>query len=509
MPEEGFRLSRGSVQWAGLIVGPIAALAIYLGLPESFVNASGDEVAFPVAGRATAAVGAWMAIWWLTEAIHVSATALLPIVLLPVTGATSIEEATVPYANPLIYLFMGGFLLSLSMQRWDLHRRIALITLRLVGTEPNRMIAGFMVVTAVLSMWVSNTATTVMMLPIALSVIDLVLRQKAGQSLGSTLPQTGRNFAIALLLGIAYAASVGGVGTIIGTPPNLVLVSFIRETLGREISFARWMLVGLPFVILLLPLTWVLLTRVLYPVRIERIEGGRRLTRSAYEELGPVKRGEWVTASVFLLTAGAWILRPLLVGIEVGDVAPLAGLTDAGIAMMAGLLLFVIPVDVPERVFVMDWDGARQLPWGILILFGGGLSLADAIQANGVGAFMGAQVADLGRTSALLIVLAVVALVAVLTNLTSNTATAATLIPIMSSIAPGLGLSSYVLIVPVALAASCAFVMPVATPPNAIVFGSGYLSIPEMARAGIWLNLASVVLIAALSLVLVPLILGS
>ena len=508
MPEHRFRLSRATVQWIGLIAGPLAALAVHLVLPEAFVNASGDRVPFPVAGRATAAIGVWMAVWWLTEAIHVSATALLPIVLLPITGATTIEDATLPYANPLIYLFMGGFLLSLSMQRWDLHRRIALITLRLVGTEPNRMIAGFMVVTAVLSMWVSNTATTVMMLPIALSVIDLVLRQKAGQSLGTTLPQTGRNFSIALLLGVAYAASIGGVGTIIGTPPNLVLVSFIRETLGQEISFARWMLVGMPFVVILLPLCWVLLTRVLYPIRIERVEGGRRLTQAAYEELGPVKRGEWVTSGVFVLTATAWILRPLLVQIQIGGFAPFVGVTDAGIAMAAGLLLFVIPVNVRERVFVMDWDGARQLPWGILILFGGGLSLAEAIDANGVGAFLGAQVADLGHAPALLIVLAVVALVAVLTNLTSNTATAATLIPIMSSIAPGLGLSPYVMIVPVALAASCAFVMPVATPPNAIVFGSGYLSIPEMARAGIWLNLASVLLIAALSLILVPLILG-
>lgn len=508
MAEPPIRLSRRAVQWIGLFAGPLLALIVYLALPDAFVNASGERVAFPIAGRATAAIGIWMAIWWLTETIHVSATALLPIVLLPITGATSIEGATRPFANPLIFLFMGGFLLSLSMQRWDLHRRIALVTLRLVGTEPNRMIAGFMVVTAVLSMWVSNTATTVMMLPIALSVIDLVLRQKAGQSLGSALPQTGRNFSIALLLGIAYAASVGGVGTIIGTPPNLVLVSYMRETLGQEVSFARWMLVGLPFVIILLPLIWALLTRALYPVRIERIEGGRQLTRSAYEDLGPVKRGEWVTAGVFFLTAASWILRPLLVQIEIAGIAPFGGLTDAGIAMTAGLLLFVIPVNLRERVFVMDWEGARELPWGILILFGGGLSLAEAIQANGVGAFMGAQVVDMGRAPALLIVLAVVALVAVLTNLTSNTATAATLIPIMSSIAPGLGLSSNVLIVPVALAASCAFVMPVATPPNAIVFGSGYLSIPEMARAGIWLNLISVVLIAALSLLIVPLILG-
>lgn len=505
------RLSRATVQWAGLIVGPLVACAVHFLLPEAYVNAPGEHVEVSAAGRATAAIGVWMAIWWLTEAIHVSGTALLPIVLLPLLGATSIEEATRPYANPLIFLFMGGFLLSLSMQRWNLHRRIALLTLRMVGTEPRRMIGGFMLVTAVLSMWVSNTATAVMMLPIALSVIDLVLARKTGRSLTETgeLPAgTGRNFALCLMLGIAYAASIGGVGTIIGTPPNLFLVSYLRETMGVEISFARWLTIGLPLVVVFLPLAWWSLTRVLYPVRLDRIEGGRRLTRDAYAALGPVGRGEWATFGVFMVAAIGWISRPLLTEIRVGDVAPLAGLTDAGIAMLAGLALFVVPVDWRHRQFAMDWDAARELPWGILILFGGGLSLASAIEANGVGALLGAQVAGLGGLPDVVLVALVAVLVIFLTELTSNTATTATLVPILAGLAPGLGVHPYLLIFPVALGASCAFMMPVATPPNAIVFGSGYVTIPQMIRAGFWLNLASVALVTALMFLVVGPLLG-
>lgn len=506
-----FLPTRTTIQWIGLFAGPIAALITYATLPETYVDPTGEVIAFTEAGRATAAVGVWMAIWWLTEAIHISATALLPIALLPLFGARTIEEATAPYANNLIFLFMGGFMISLAMQRWNLHKRIALLTLRMVGTNPHMTVAGFMLATAVLSMWVSNTATTIMMLPIALSVIATTFSQVADRELpepGRQLPDiAGKNFALCLMLGIAYAASIGGVGTIIGTPPNLILVSYIRETMGIEISFFQWLLIGLPIVVIFLPLAWLLLTRVLYPIRVDRTFEGEDVIASEYAKLGPMSRGERATLVVFSCTALAWITRPLLSEIEIAGVAPLAGLTDAGIAIIAGIALFVIPVNVKEREFVMSWDMMKNLPWGILILFGGGLSLAASVEATGVGEFLGHQVEGLRGVSVLMLVLLVAAMVVFLTELTSNTATTATLVPILAGIAPGLGIDPLMLIVPIALAASMAFMMPVATPPNAIVFGSGYITIPQMVRAGFWLNLVSIMIVtAAMFSIVVPLL---
>jgi len=480
------------IRWAGLLAAPLLAALTYLLLPDAYLDGEGQSVAFSHAGRATSAAAVWMAIWWMTEAIPVYATALLPLALLPTLGAVPIREAAAPYGHELIFLFMGGFIVALSMQRWGLHRRIAFFALRFVGTQPHNLIGGFMVVTALLSMWVSNTATAIMMLPIALSVIDLVQKEQSGEEAGSA-------FALGLLLGIAYAASIGGIGTLIGTPPNLFLASYARSQLGIEISFVRWMAVGLPLVTLFLPIAWLLLTRVLFPIRIARIEGGAALTREAYASLGPMKLGERATLIVFALTAAAWISRPLLATIELGGVRPFAGLSDAGIAMIAALALFLIPVDRKEHVFVMNWETAVQLPWGVLILFGGGLSLAAAIKSNGVGELLGAQVSSFAGLPPLLVVLVVVALMIFLTELTSNTATTATLVPILASLAPGLGLHPFLLIVPAAIAASCAFMLPVATPPNAIIFGSGLVSIPQMCRAGLLLNLIGIVLITSLA----------
>jgi sodium-dependent dicarboxylate transporter 2/3/5 len=340
-----------------------------------------------------------------------------------------------------------------------------------------------MVVTAALSMWVSNTATAIMMLPVALSVIDLVARQAGAGAHPETDPLT-RNFALCLMLGIAYGASIGGVATPIGTPPNLFLLSFAREQLGRDISFARWLGVGLPLALLFLPIAWVLLTRVLYPIGLGRVEGADLLVQRELTALGPISRPERITLAVFAAASGLWITRPLL---------PVAGLGDAGIAMLAALALFVARVD-RERA-VLDWETAVKLPWGILVLFGGGLSLAAAIRSNGVGELLGAQVAGLAGAPALLVVLLVVAGIIFLTELTSNTATTATLIPILAALAPGLGLDPLLLAVPAALAASCAFMLPVATPPNAVVFGSGHVTIAEMSRAGLWLNVVGIALI--------------
>ncbi len=503
-------ISRSAVRWAGLIAGPALAWMTYSLLPETYQTAAGATVDFTHAGRVTAATAVWMAVWWMTEAIPLYATSLLPLAMLPLFGAATIRHAAAPYAHELIYLFMGGFIIALSMERWGLHKRFAFGALRLVGTQPHRVVGGFMLATAFMSMWVSNTATTIMMLPIALSVVDMVLRKSVGRTIDETRTFShgeGRNFALCLLLGIAYAASIGGIGTLIGTPPNLFLAGYIKDELGRDISFVGWMAIGVPLVIIFLPIVWVLLTRVLYPIRIGEIKGGSSLIREGYARLGPMKPGEWATLIVFSLAAASWILRPLLSKIVVSGVSLFSGLSDPGIAIIAALLLFVIPVSVRKHEFVMDWETAVKLPWGLLLLFGGGLSLAAAIQSNGVGEFIGSQVTGFVGFPGVVLVLLVTAIVVFLTELTSNTATAATFIPILAAVAPGLGISPYVLIVPAAVAASCAFMLPVATPPNAIVFGSGYLKIVQMVKAGFWLNLIGILLVTILTYaIIIPLL---
>jgi solute carrier family 13 (sodium-dependent dicarboxylate transporter), member 2/3/5 len=457
-----------------LLGGLAMGLVVYLLIPEQYVGPAGELVELGQAGRICGGLAAWMACWWLTEAIPLWATALLPLLLLPVTGTRSIQAATAPYFHPLIFLFLGGFILALSMERWGLHKRFALGTLRVVGTRPRNMVAGFMGASALLSMWVSNTATTMMMLPIAISVLALTSTEKGEGGLD-----------VPLLLGVAYGASIGGIGTLIGTPPNLFLASYARDHLGTEISFVGWMAVGLPLVALFLPLAWLLLTRVLYPLSPEPVPGVAGLIAQERQGLGTMGRGEKITLVVFVLTAAGWITRPLL---------PF-GISDTAIALAAATALFVIPVDFKARRFAMDFRTAARVPWGILLLFGGGLSLAAALDGTGVAAYLGVLMSGLGGLPAAAVVVTVTALVIFLTELTSNTATAATLIPILASIAPGLGMEPMALAVPATLAASCAFMMPVATPPNAIVFGSGRVTIRQMTRAGLWLNLAGIAII--------------
>lgn len=495
------------VHWIGLFVGPGLALLVYFLLPAGYTNAAGETVTFSHAGRASMAVGVWMAVWWLTEAVHISVTALIPVAVLPLVGALPVEEAAARYAHPLIFLFMGGFLISLSMQRWGLHRRIALATVRAIGTQPKRIVGGFMLAAAALSMWVSNTATALMMLPIAGSVLDRLVgadrsHEGAGGASGGDVARLG----VCLMLGVAYGASIGGIGTIIGSPPNGVVVGYIADNLDEEIGFAQWLMIGLPVVVVFLPLAWWLLTRVLYPVHgdvLGEVDAGEAL-----EGPGPMNRGEKATLAVFLLAVVCWIFRPVLTELRIGSAAPLSGLSDAGIAMLAALLLFVIPVQRSPRRPVLDWQTATKLPWGILILFGGGLSLARALDANGASGFLGSQVEALAGAPVLLLVAAVVVLVIFLTELTSNTATTATLVPILAALGPALGVDPYLLMFPAAIAASCAFMMPVATPPNAIVFSSGHVTMRQMIRAGLLLNVVGVVLVTLLLYWLLGAVLG-
>lgn len=474
------------------------------------------DVSFTWAGRATLAAMVWLGVWWLTEATEISVTALLPIVLFPLCGIATIKQACAPYADPLVFLYMAGFILAMAMQQWGLGRRIALWTLTAVGTSAHRMVAGVMLVTAVISAFVSNTATTAMMLPIGMSIIQLVRRQsQPGDEDDNTDEDEDTqgigNFSVCLLLATAYSASIGGMMTVIGTPTNAFLVGFLENKIAPEyqrmLTFVSWLPIGVPLVILLLPLTYLTLTQWLFPIHRIRLAGGRELIQGELRSLGRVRRGEWNIAIVFGIVVLCWLTRPLLNALswewQGAAVKPLASLTDTGIAMAGAFALFLIPVDFRQREFTMNWKVAEKLPWGILLLFGGGLSLADAVSQNGVAEFIGSNVQSLGGIPNWLLVLAVTLLVIFLTELTSNAATTASLVPVLAAIAPGLGIHPYLLIFPATLAASCAFMLPVATPPNAIVFGSGEITVSQMARTGLWLNLLGTALIVLLTLFLI------
>lgn len=492
-----------AVRWGGLVAGPVVAALVYALLPAG-VYEQGELVSgLSPSGRASAAVGALMAIWWMSEAIPLAATALLPIVLFPLTGALGLNETTARYAHPLIFLFMGGFLLGLGMQRWNLHRRIALTTILIVGTRPRRLVGGFMVATAMLSMFVSNTATAVMLVPIAMSVIELV-----DQRIGDDERPLLAPFATALMLSIAYAASIGGMGTLIGSPPNTLLAGFMLERFDVRISFLGWMAAALPLVAVFLPLAWVYLVRFASPVRLETLPGGRALIRDELRALGRMSRGEWAVFVVFCLTAAMWMTRPLLVSLgERIGLAPLAALTDPGIAMLGGLALFVIPVDARSRVFAMDWETAARLPWSVLLLFGGGLALARAIQSGGVDVYLGSGFDALTGAPTLVIVMSVALLMIFMTELTSNTAVTSALLPVLAGVGLELGIEQPLyLLLPATFAASCAFMLPVATPPNAVVFASDRVTIAQMARSGLVMNLIGVALISLASLMLAPLL---
>ena len=421
----------------------------------------------------------WMAFWWLTEALPIAVTALMPLIIFPVLGIFDFKTLAVSYAHPLIFLFMGGFIIAKAIEAWNLHRRIALLIVRAFGTRPDYLIAGFMLATAILSMWVSNTATTVMMLPIAISIIG-VLNEKEE-------PQIAANTATALLLAIAYSASIGGVGTLVGSPPNALLAAFVQEQFGIELGFAKWMTIGLPVVFIMLPLSWLLLTRVTCPVARRSIPGADEIIKQETEALGPMSIEEKRVLAVFVLTALCWIFRPLI------SVAfPYMGLTDSGIALIGALSLFIIPTGKGNGGSLMTWPRAVSLPWGILLLFGGGLSLAGAIANSGLAGTIGGGLTGLGNFPAIVLVAVVTAMIVFLTEITSNTATTAIFLPIVATVAVSAGIAPLELIVPVALAASCAFMMPVATPPNAIVFASERLTVAQMARAGFLLNIIAI-----------------
>lgn len=481
---------RGVAARVGLWAGPIGAAAILLSpTPEAVAPAAWS----------TAAVAFWMAAWWMTEAVAIPVTALLPLVLFPALGVLSMADAASPYAADLIFLFMGGFFLAAGMEATGLHRRIALRVISAVGTSPERMVLGFMLATAAISMWISNTATAAMMLPIGLAVIEIFRR--ADQPHGPT------PFGIALMLGVAYAASIGGVATLIGTPPNAVVAAAASELLGFEIGFAEWMLVGIPVTAVMLPIAWLLLVKVLHPPGHGDADADAHLAAET-ARLGPMRSAERRVAVVFAATAAAWVLRaPKQFGaFELPGLQTwIPELRDSTIAMAAALALFLLPSGRGEGERILDWPRARRIPWGVLILFGGGLSLARAMDGSGLSAWIGGGIASLADVPDLLLFAAVAFLFVFLTEVTSNAATATMGMPILVGAGAALGIPAIPLMITAGLASSMAFMLPVATPPNAIVFGSDQLTIPQMVRAGFLLNLVSIALVTAVALLLIPL----
>ncbi|NCF14578.1 MAG: DASS family sodium-coupled anion symporter [Gammaproteobacteria bacterium] len=445
-------------------------------------------------GWLTASVGVLMAVWWATEAVPIAVTALLPIVVFPLLGIASIQDTTAPYANKVIYLFLGGFIVAFAMQRWNLHRRIALSVLQHVGGNGRSLVGGFMLASAVISMWVMNTSTTMMLLPIAVSIIAVIHRTVDGMD-----DKGKEDFQYSLLLGVAYGATIGGMATLVGTAPNAMLAAFMQETYGTEIDFSSWMLVGLPLSAMMLPLAWVVLTRVIFKVDFTTSAEGKAALQKLKDDLGAMAVPEKRVAIVFVLMAMTWVLRPLLIKLP-----GLSALDDSGIAMAGGIALFLIPSGDKKDPLLLRWSYAERLPWSVLILFGGGLTLAGAVSRTGLAEWLGASLQTIGTLPLAAIVIIAATMIIFLTELTSNIATTATFLPVVGAIAIESGFDPIVMTVPVTFAASCAFMLPVATPPNAIVFGSGMLTIPKMARAGMMLNIVGIFLVSLVALYLAP-----
>lgn len=440
-------------------------------------------------GQAVLAVTFWVAIWWVTEAIPIAATALLPVVLFPLTGGLSLTDTLNGYSHPYIFLFIGGFILAIAMEKWNVHRRIALHILSLAGSSLPRIILGFMVGTAFLSMWISNTATAAMMLPIGMALVA----QTEGTLDG--------HFGKPLMLAIAYSASIGGTATLIGTPPNLILASVIEKNYGVEISFFEWFSVGLPFSILMLTIAWFYLTRAAYNLKGQKHCDGKAEIRRQLLELGPIKVEEKRVLAVFGFTALAWMLRSY----ALQPIIP--AINDTIIAITAALVLFVIPSSAKNTPLI-KWDDAVKIPWGILILFGGGIALAGGFESSGLSGWLGSQLTSAAVLPLIALILITIASINFLTEITSNLATTALLLPVLASLAVVADVHPFLLMAGAALAASCAFMLPVATPPNAIVFGSRQITIPDMIRAGFGLNVISIVILTLLVYYVFPIIWG-
>ena len=473
-----------SKQNIGLFLGPILFVGILLFFhPEGLSDSA----------KAILACAAWIAVWWITEALPIAVTALLPIILFPLSGGLGLNDTTASYGHKYIFLFIGGFILAIAIEKWKLHRRIALNIIKLVGTNVVHIILGFMIATAFLSMWISNTATAVMILPVGMAIV-MQLRDD---------PRTDENenliFGKALMLAIAYSASIGGMATLIGTPPNLVFAGVVYESYGVEVSFAKWFVFGFPISILFLILCWLYLTKVAFKFKQKEFAGGRKEINSQLKELGMLSFEEKLIGIVFVLTAFAWITRSFLLK----QIIP--GIDDTIIAVTSAIVLFVLPAKNRKKR-LLDWNDTIKLPWGILLLFGGGMALANGFESSGLAVWLGQQMTGLDTIPLLLLIFILIASVNFLTEITSNLATTAMLLPVLVSLATAIDVNPYYLLVGATVAASCAFMLPVATPPNAVVFGSGYLSIDDMVKKGFWLNVFSILILSLIVYFILPLL---
>jgi sodium-dependent dicarboxylate transporter 2/3/5 len=463
---------------AGFLAGPGAFLIIQALVDNDFISPGANKV-FGIA--------AWMIIWWISEAAPIPITALLPLVMFPFLGVMKMSEATAPYANPIIFLFMGGFMIALGLEKHRLHERIALNLIRITGTSGNGIILGFLIATGFISMWISNTATAMMMLPIAISVIDLLKTNQ--QNIPEVLTKGERNFGIGLMLVIGYAANIGGIATIIGTPPNVVFIGLLDQIYQQKIPFGKWMIIGFPLSLFLLAACYLIITKVLFPNGLKKVHGSEELIRNKLKELGSIRKEEKLVLTIFALTSSLWIFQQpinLLLGNEI--------LNDTNIAMLGGSLMFVVPSSLKELKFLLSWRDTEKLSWGILILFGGGLCLAKGLSDAGIIQAVGTAIAK-QSSSVNWLLLGLITASIFITELMSNVALVQIFIPVVFGIAVNLGLNPIYLGMPVAFAASMAFMFPVATPPNAIVFSSGHMQIKDMMRAGIILNIISIIAI--------------
>lgn len=471
-------------KYVGLISGPLSFIVILLYFHPEGLNPRANAIL---------ASTIWIAIWWVTEVIPISVTALLPIILFPLTGGLGVSETTASFGHKYVFLYLGGFIIAIAIEKWNLHKRIALNIINLIGTNIVNIILGFMIATAFMSMWISNSATAVMMLPIAMAIVTQLKDNP------NTKEDENQNFGKVLMLSIAYSATIGGLSTQIGTPPNLVLAGVVSETFGYEITFSQWFKFGFPISLVLLFVSWKYLTSFAFQLKQNTFPGGRIEISNQLKALGKISYEEKLIAGVFAFTAIAWISRPFLLQFIIPEI------DDTIIGLIGAVLIFLLPTKNKERS-LLTWKEALKLPWGILLLFGGGMALAVGFKDSGLALWIGSQMTLMDGISLLLLVLILISSVNFLTEITSNFATTAMLLPILYPMAIAIDVHPFILMISATVAASCAFMLPVATPPNAIVFASGYLRIPDMVRVGIWMNLISIIILTIFVYFLLPLL---